>query len=186
MAYNNLPSLQWMPVFLKTLRPGCQMQRHLCRCSKLFLCLEVHSNWETPFQEPSCWLDIKQQPILFRGLCLSSPGICIYKTNSVLKSRKRFWRKEVICWQSMIMRACHILLQSWRLDGMAILYGFCWMPLQETLCFHPNAYHLFREAEEDDVLPLTTPVTLMDGRVIKELPIHQGQKIITSVSAYNR
>ena len=185
-AYNDLPCLQWMPMFLKTLRPGCQMQRCSRRCSKLFLWLEVRFNRETPFSEPSCWPDTKQQRTPFRGHCLSSPGIRIYKTNSVLKSRKRFWRKEVICSRSTIMRACHILLQSWRLDCMAIFYGFCWTPLQETLRFHPNAYHLFREAEEDDVLPLTTPVTLTDGRVIKEVPIRKGQKIITSVSAYNR
>jgi hypothetical protein len=38
----------------------------------------------------------------------------------------------------------------------------------------------------DDVLPLSKPITLTNGKVINELPISKGQKIVASVLGYNR
>ena len=48
------------------------------------------------------------------------------------------------------------------------------------------AYILYRQAAVDDVLPLSKPITLTNGKVVNELAIPKGQKIIASVLAYNR
>ena len=48
------------------------------------------------------------------------------------------------------------------------------------------AYILYRQAAVDDVLPLSKPITLTNGKIVNELPIPKGQKIIASVLAYNR
>jgi cytochrome P450 len=58
--------------------------------------------------------------------------------------------------------------------------------LQETLRLHPIGYMLHRESSRDDVLPLSTPVTLTNGKIVNELPIPKGQKIIASLCSYNR
>jgi hypothetical protein len=48
------------------------------------------------------------------------------------------------------------------------------------------SYILYRQAATDDVLPLSKPITLTNGKVMNELPIPKGQKIIASVVEYNR
>ena len=57
---------------------------------------------------------------------------------------------------------------------------------QETLRFHPIAYHLHRVAAKDDVIPLSDPVSGVDGSVVSEVPISAGQPIIISICGYNR
>lgn len=57
---------------------------------------------------------------------------------------------------------------------------------QETLRFHPVLLHMFRVAHEDDVLPLSTPITTKNGEVITELPMSKGSKVVLSIPAYNR
>ncbi|RPD57242.1 cytochrome P450 [Lentinus tigrinus ALCF2SS1-7] len=58
--------------------------------------------------------------------------------------------------------------------------------IKETLRFHPIAYHLWRYAGQDDVIPLSDPVTGADGTVISEIPVSAGQPIIISICGYNR
>lgn len=58
--------------------------------------------------------------------------------------------------------------------------------LKETLRFHPVAYNIFRVAGEDDVLPLSSPITTVSGKVLHELPIPKGMQIMSSVAACNR
>ncbi|KAF5356634.1 hypothetical protein D9757_006808 [Collybiopsis confluens] len=66
------------------------------------------------------------------------------------------------------------------LEGMPLLGA------TETLRFHPVAIHVFRAANEDDILPLTTPITTTTGEVLTELPISKGTRAILSLPAYNR
>ncbi|PBK60199.1 cytochrome P450 [Armillaria solidipes] len=58
--------------------------------------------------------------------------------------------------------------------------------LKETLRFHPVAYNIFRVAGQDDVLPLSSPITTTSGKVLHELPVPKGVQIMSSVAAYNR
>jgi len=58
--------------------------------------------------------------------------------------------------------------------------------LQETLRFHPVIMHMFRGAVQDDVLPLSKPVTTTTGKIITELPVPKGTRVVISMHAYNR
>jgi hypothetical protein len=58
--------------------------------------------------------------------------------------------------------------------------------LQETLRLWPVAHILYRQAAVNDVLPLSKPITLTNGKVVNELPIPKGQKIVASVIGYQR
>ncbi|KAE9402806.1 cytochrome P450 [Gymnopus androsaceus JB14] len=68
------------------------------------------------------------------------------------------------------------------LEGMPLLGA----TIRETLRFHPVALHLFRTAKEDDVLPLSTPITTTHGEVLTEIPMPKGSRVVLSISAYNR
>ncbi len=47
-------------------------------------------------------------------------------------------------------------------------------------------YNIFRYVHQDDVLPLSTPITTTSGKVLHELPIPKGTQIIASIAVYNR
>jgi hypothetical protein len=47
-------------------------------------------------------------------------------------------------------------------------------------------YHSYRYASQDDVLPLSQPITKISGEVIHELPVPKGTRIVASIAAYNR
>ncbi|KAE9402808.1 cytochrome P450 [Gymnopus androsaceus JB14] len=68
------------------------------------------------------------------------------------------------------------------LEGMPLLGA----TIRETLRFHPVALHLFRTAKEDDVLPLSTPITTTNGEVLTEIPMPKGSRVVLSIPAYNR
>jgi hypothetical protein len=68
---------------------------------------------------------------------------------------------------------------------LSILFNL-FVYLQEVLRLHPIGYMLYRESSREDVLPLSTPITLTNGKIVNELPIPKGQKIISSFCAYNR
>ncbi|KDQ56237.1 hypothetical protein JAAARDRAFT_690089 [Jaapia argillacea MUCL 33604] len=58
--------------------------------------------------------------------------------------------------------------------------------MKEVMRIHPVVPHLFRESTRDDAVPLFKPITTSSGKVLDEVPIPQGMKIIISVAAYNR
>ncbi|RDX48634.1 cytochrome P450 [Lentinus brumalis] len=58
--------------------------------------------------------------------------------------------------------------------------------LKEILRFYPAVPHLFRQSLHDDVLPLSKPMMTRSGKVVTEIPIRAGLRIILSVCAYNR
>ena len=57
--------------------------------------------------------------------------------------------------------------------------------LKETLRFAPVLPNIFRKNVEDDVLPLSQPVTLKSGQVVDRLAIPKGTRIYISVGGYN-
>ncbi|KAK0493332.1 cytochrome P450 [Armillaria luteobubalina] len=57
--------------------------------------------------------------------------------------------------------------------------------IKEVLRYYPLAYGLFREAAQDDVLPLAEPIITSDGQSCSEIPISKGQIIFASVYTYN-
>ncbi|KAK0213325.1 cytochrome P450 [Desarmillaria ectypa] len=68
------------------------------------------------------------------------------------------------------------------LDSMPYLTAV----VKEALRFHPIVYNTARMAAEEDVLPLSKPVTLTTGEVVQEIPIPKGMSIIASIAGYNR
>ncbi|KAG1865931.1 cytochrome P450 [Suillus subalutaceus] len=58
--------------------------------------------------------------------------------------------------------------------------------MKEVLRFCPVSYHANRCASQDDVLPLSQPITTRSGHVIRELPVPKGTRIVASIAAYNR
>ncbi|KAJ8594235.1 cytochrome P450 [Rhizopogon salebrosus TDB-379] len=58
--------------------------------------------------------------------------------------------------------------------------------MKEILRFCPALYHVYRTAIEDDVLPLSQPITTRHGKIIHELPVPKGTRIVVSLAAYNR
>ncbi|KAJ7593938.1 cytochrome P450 [Mycena floridula] len=58
--------------------------------------------------------------------------------------------------------------------------------VKESLRFNPVAPITHRQANQDDVLPLSKPITLTNGKIVHELPIPKGTKIMASIHAYNR
>lgn len=51
---------------------------------------------------------------------------------------------------------------------------------------HPVAFMGARQAIEDELIPLSQPLKLSDGRSITEIPISKGQKIWINIPGYNR
>jgi len=68
------------------------------------------------------------------------------------------------------------------LDNMPYLAAV----IKESMRFHPAVYQNYRQAAKDDILPLSKPIKTTDGRIINNLPIPKGMKIILSIAAYNR
>ncbi|KAF7791574.1 hypothetical protein EIP86_002590 [Pleurotus ostreatoroseus] len=68
------------------------------------------------------------------------------------------------------------------LDSMPLLQA----GMKETLRYHSIVYHLLRTADQDDVIPLSSPIYTKKGQMMTEIPIKAGQNILVSVCAYNR
>ncbi|KIK60906.1 hypothetical protein GYMLUDRAFT_200226 [Collybiopsis luxurians FD-317 M1] len=68
------------------------------------------------------------------------------------------------------------------LGGMPLLGA----TVKETLRFHPVALHVWRAAREDDILPLSTPITTTTGEILTEVPISKGTRVVLSIPVYNR
>ncbi|KAI6004500.1 cytochrome P450 [Pisolithus orientalis] len=58
--------------------------------------------------------------------------------------------------------------------------------VQETLRLHPAVQDLVREANEDDVIPLSEPVRTKSGEVVDSIAIERGTEIGISISCMNR
>jgi len=58
--------------------------------------------------------------------------------------------------------------------------------MKEGLRFDPVVYHIHRVAGRDDVIPLSKPVTTIDGKLVGEIAIPEGTRVVASIAAYNR
>ncbi|KAI3602247.1 cytochrome p450 [Moniliophthora roreri] len=58
--------------------------------------------------------------------------------------------------------------------------------LQEAMRLHPIVSTLLRQADVDDVIPLQYPIVSASGEILSEIPVVKEQRIMVSVSAYNR
>ncbi|KAG2058507.1 cytochrome P450 [Suillus hirtellus] len=58
--------------------------------------------------------------------------------------------------------------------------------IKEGLRLHPIVPTLIREADSDDVIPLSQPIETRSGKIINEIPISKGQGITASICTYNR
>ncbi|KAK7677643.1 hypothetical protein QCA50_019334 [Cerrena zonata] len=57
---------------------------------------------------------------------------------------------------------------------------------RETLRLYPPPSFIFREAQKDIVMPLSEPITCMDGTVMNEIPVPAGTTVIVGILASNR
>ncbi|KAI0800950.1 cytochrome P450 [Fomes fomentarius] len=58
--------------------------------------------------------------------------------------------------------------------------------IKETLRVHPIVFNLQRVAVKDDIIPLSEPITTVNGEVIDAIPVKAGQWISASLCGYNR
>ncbi|KAK0240864.1 cytochrome P450 [Armillaria nabsnona] len=68
------------------------------------------------------------------------------------------------------------------LDSMPYLTAV----VKEVLRFHPILANTARVATQDDILPLSKPVTLATGKTVQEIAIPKGVHIFASIAGYNR
>ena len=73
-------------------------------------------------------------------------------------------------------------MQTSDMDQMPYLQAV----IKETLRVHPLIPHMFRGALKDDVLPLSKPLRTRSGKMLSEIPIAKGTRVVMSVAAYNR
>jgi len=91
-------------------------------------------------------------------------------------------RREIRATAEMIQNRGDNTFNAADFDNMSFLTAVA----KESLRFHPVVYNMLRYSGQDDVLPLSKPITLTSGEVVTELPIPKGLKIISSIAAYNR
>lgn len=91
-------------------------------------------------------------------------------------------RQEVLKAKSAAQARGQADLSITDLDNMP----FTQAVVKETLCMHPVLPHNFRQAMKDDVIPLSTPITTRSGKILTELHVTKGTRILLSVAAYNR
>ncbi|ESK94372.1 cytochrome p450 [Moniliophthora roreri MCA 2997] len=58
--------------------------------------------------------------------------------------------------------------------------------IKEAMRLHPIAHTLIRQADVDDIIPLQYPVVSVYGEMLSEIPVVKEQRIMVSISAYNR
>ncbi|KZV60944.1 cytochrome P450 [Peniophora sp. CONT] len=58
--------------------------------------------------------------------------------------------------------------------------------LKEAMRLHPIVWLLNRTAGQDDIIPLSTPITTESGQKISSIAVRKGQDIEISISSYNR
>ncbi|KAI0701147.1 cytochrome P450 [Cerioporus squamosus] len=91
-------------------------------------------------------------------------------------------REEIRAVRALVVERGDVAFNPEDLDSMKYTLA----AIKETLRFHPIAYHLWRYAAKDDVIPLSDPVTGADGTVITEIPVSSGQSIVISICGYNK
>lgn len=91
-------------------------------------------------------------------------------------------RAEIRAMERVVHERGSATFTSFDLDGMPFLQALA----REVLRYHPVVPHNYRQALKDDVLPLSKPIKTMSGRLVDEIPIPKGTRVVLSVAAYNR
>ncbi|OBZ66893.1 hypothetical protein A0H81_13215 [Grifola frondosa] len=68
------------------------------------------------------------------------------------------------------------------LDGMHFVLAV----LKEVMRLHPVIYDRTLLAKADDILPLSKPIVMTNGKMLSELPVRAGQYVHVSIAGYNR
>ncbi|KDQ64165.1 hypothetical protein JAAARDRAFT_201556 [Jaapia argillacea MUCL 33604] len=68
------------------------------------------------------------------------------------------------------------------IEGMPYLQAV----LKESLRFHPVALHMLRQPAKDEVIPLFKPIMTKSGKMVHEVAVPEGTRLILSIPAYNR
>ncbi|EIM79122.1 cytochrome P450 [Stereum hirsutum FP-91666 SS1] len=76
-------------------------------------------------------------------------------------------------------------------DELMSLSDFDNMPLttaviKESLRMHPVAHQMYRQTSKDDVFPLSKPIISKSGKVLHEVFVPKGTRLVAAVAAYNR
>ncbi|KAH9066231.1 cytochrome P450 [Lactarius vividus] len=58
--------------------------------------------------------------------------------------------------------------------------------MKEALRFHPIVNTLLKEATQDDVIPLSSPIVTKSGEQISSIPVRKGTLVDLAVGVYNR
>jgi len=67
-------------------------------------------------------------------------------------------------------------------ESMHLLVAF----MKEVFRFHPVGFVGGRQAMENSVIPLSSPVMLESGNLVNEIPVSKGQQIWVNIPGYNR
>lgn len=57
--------------------------------------------------------------------------------------------------------------------------------VKEIMRINPSLPGTVRQAQKDDIIPLTEPVTLTNGKVVTDIHIQKGQLVSTSCFVFN-
>ncbi|KAI3602655.1 dna-(apurinic or apyrimidinic site) lyase 2 [Moniliophthora roreri] len=87
-------------------------------------------------------------------------------------------RKEIRATERIVLERGDADFTIKDLDGLPYLGAV----VKEALRMHPVVLHVFREANEDDILPLSTPLTTSTGKVMTELPLPKGTRIMVELN----
>lgn len=68
------------------------------------------------------------------------------------------------------------------LEGMTVMHA----TLKEAMRIHPIVWLLQRVADQDDVIPLSSPIMTASGQHISSIPVRNGQTVDISIATYNR
>ncbi len=91
-------------------------------------------------------------------------------------------RKEIREMESAIRARGDTEFSATDMDQMSYALAI----IKETLRIHPVIHHTFRRAMKDDVLPLSEPIRTKSGKLISEIPIAKGTRVVLSIAGYNR
>ncbi|KAI9446021.1 cytochrome P450 [Lactarius indigo] len=79
-------------------------------------------------------------------------------------------------------KKCGEELSATDLEGMAYTLA----TLKEALRLHPILYTMTREATQDDVIPLSSPIVTKSGEQVSSIPVRKGTLVDVSIGVYNR
>ncbi|KAJ8087892.1 hypothetical protein PM082_006749 [Marasmius tenuissimus] len=94
-------------------------------------------------------------------------------------------------WQERLTQEIRVVRNQHSTDGPLTVKELESMPIlnaiiKETLRFRPIVPELVREAVNDDIIPLDSPITDISGSVWKEIPVTKGQRVALNIFKYNR